>query len=277
MPQELLIDLPGRSVSSGLLESYRPPRGGSDPRLKQLLSEFPLRSEGRFGCYLLAASSSYSDIARAIECQVFQKFFGNVPAEMAREYAEYEDSSLFFLVVERETQRAAGVLRVIENSAAGFKTLNDIQGAPLCLPTSKVLAHHGIDDLSRCWDVGTLAVVKEFRGQSHNHIVSTMLYGLLHTEVCKRGIDHVITVLDSHAYVQLTQMLGVPFMPIAHSEPFSYLGSENSRAAYVHSPHVRPAVEAFMSSLDENVRRLLAPHVGRLIYSDGVPEVIEVR
>ena len=277
MPQELLIELPSRGISSGLLDSYRPQRGGSDTRLKQLMAEYPLPSEGRFGCYLIAASSSYSDIARAIECQVFSKFFGNVPAEMAREYARYEDSSLFFLIVERETQRPAGVLRVIEHSAAGFKTLNDIQGAPLHLPTSKVLTHHGIKDLSRCWDIGTLAVVKEFRGQAHNHIVSTMLYGLLYAEVAKRDIQHVITVLDSHAYVQLTQMLGVPFMPIARSEPFSYLGSENSRAAYAHPPHVRPAVEAFMSSLDENVRRLLAPHVGRLIYGEGVPEAINVR
>ena len=136
--------------------------------------------------------------------------------------------------------------------------------------------------INRYWwrtheDVGTLAVVKEFRGREHNHIVSTMLYGLLNTEVVRRGIDHVITVLDSHAYVQLTQMLGVPFMPIAHSEPFSYLGSENSRAAYGHCPHLRPAVEAFMGSQDENVRRLLAPHIERLVYGVGNPDIIQVR
>jgi len=241
------------------------------------MAEHPLPDEGRFGCYLLAASSSYSDIARAIECEVFEKFFGNVPAEMAREYARYEASSLFFLVVERETQRPAGVLRVIEHSAAGLKTLNDIQGAPLHLPTSKVLARHGIDDLRRCWDVGTLAVVKEFRGKAHNHIVSTMLYGLLHVAVRKHAIDHLVAVLDSHAYMQLTQLLGVPFVPILGSEPFSYLGSENSRAAYAHMPHVTPAVEAFMSSLNDDMRRLLAPHVARVIYGEGLPTAVEVR
>lgn len=241
------------------------------------MAEHPLPGDGRFGCYLIEPSSPHSDIARVIECEVFEKYFGNVPAEMAHEYGRYEQSSLFFLIVERDTQRPAGVLRIIQNSAAGLKTLNDIQGAPLHLPTPKVVAHHGIRNLDRCWDVGTLAVVKEFRGQAHNHIVSTMLYGLLYAEVEKRGIEHVVTVLDRHAFMQLTQMLGVPFTPIAGSEPFSYLGSDNSRAAYVYPPHVKDAVEAFLSGLDENVRRLLAPHVGRLIYGEGLPAVAEIR
>jgi len=72
-------------------------------------------------------------------------------------------------------------------------------------------------------------------------------------------------------------MLGVPFTPIAKSEPFSYLGSNNSRAAYVHPPHLKPAVEAFLSGLDENVRQLLAPHVDRLVHGTGLPAVVEIR
>ena len=91
-----------------------------------LINEYPLRGEGRFGCYRLHGTSRFSDIARSVECRVFQHFFGNTAAAMQAAYGPYEQSSHFFLMVDRQEKCSAGTLRIIENSERGLKTLNDI-------------------------------------------------------------------------------------------------------------------------------------------------------
>jgi hypothetical protein len=124
--------------------------------------------------------------------------------------------------------------------------------------------------------VGTLAVHKRYRGSSSDHLVGTTLYGMFHAATRSKGIDHVVTILDRHAFRQLTDMLAVPFVPIANSEPFDYLGSECSRAAYVHAPSVVPTVEAHIRRMPRELRSVLEPYMTRLIYARGIPPVVEV-
>lgn len=252
----------------------------SAPSMKDLvhtlLDEHPPRGAGHFGCYRIPGASRFSDVARSVECRVFQHFFGNTAAIMQEAYGPYEQSSHFFLIVDRSERRCAGTLRIIANSAQGLKTLNDIAAPPLCLSADVVRAHHRIDDLDQCWDIGTLAVLKEYRGQQQDHAVGTMLYGVLHREALLAGVHHAVTILDRHAYAQLTQMLAVPFEPIADSKPFDYLGSTDSRAAYLSFPKVVPTVEKHLGRLDEPVRASLRPYVGRVIYAEGVPEIVSV-
>ena len=244
--------------------------------VRTLIQKHPLPGEGRFGCYRIPGQSRFSDIARSVECRVFQHFFGNDAAVMQDAYGRYEQSSCFFLMVDRVEQRAAGSLRVIQSSPLGLKTLNDIAQPPLSLPEHVVCERHGIQSLDKCWDIGTLAVLKEYRGQSSDHLVGTMLYGVLHRAALESGIDHAVTILDKHAYAQLTQMLAVPFEPIADSAPFDYLGSPDSRAAYLYFPKVVPTVERYMGRLDETIRTSLRPYISRVIYAEGVPELISV-
>src|SRR5262245_59142258 len=106
------------------VESYLPPPSGADPRVRQLLAEYPIAGDAPFGCYLIADSNPYSDIARAVECDEFDEFFGNDPAVMTEAYARYEAHSLFLLVIDREAEQACGTLRIIEHSESGLKTLN---------------------------------------------------------------------------------------------------------------------------------------------------------
>jgi hypothetical protein len=244
--------------------------------VRVLLDEHPLRGPGRFGCYRIPGTSRFSDVARSVECRVFHHFFGNTASVMWDAYGPYEQSSHFFLMVDLQEQRSAGTLRIIANSERGLKTLNDIKLPPLSIPERTVRAHHGIESLDQCWDIGTLAVLKEYRGQHQDHIVGTMLYGVLHRAALQSGVDHAVTILDRHAYAQLTQMLAVPFEPIAGSAPFDYLGSSDSRAAYLYFPKVVPTVEKHLDHLNEPVRASLRPYIGRVIYAEGVPEVITV-
>jgi hypothetical protein len=265
----------GRGTARSV-ESYRPPVIGQNQDLVRLLSEWPLTSGGRFGCYLIADSSPYSDLARGVESCVFQQFFGNEPSLLAAEYGPYEDSSSFFLVVDRERCQAAGALRVIQNSDRGLKTLNDIAGPPLSISLEKVIHHHAIEDLDKCWDVGTVAVLKEYRGRSSGHLVSSLLYGLLRAGACNAGMEHMIAVLDTHAYQQIVDLLGVPFVPIADSKPFEYLGSQSSIAVYAPTEQIGPCVAARMQRLDSSRLEQLQPLFERVAYESHLPAVVQV-
>lgn len=256
--------------------SYRPPAPGQNQDLRQLLAEWPLASDGRFGCYLIAGTSPYSNLGRGIECCVFEQFFGNDPAVMSAEYGAYEAQSSFFLVVDRELQQPAGALRVITNSAEGLKTLNDIAREPLSIPRDVVTEHHRIDDLDTCWDIGTVAVLKQYRGTASGHLISTMLYGLLRAEACRMGIQHAVTVLDAHVFSQLTTVLGIPFIPIADSEPFAYLGSSSSIASYVSARQVGPSIEAHMRRMESEVLKLVRPLLERVADESKLPPLVSV-
>jgi hypothetical protein len=271
----LLATTYGRG-SARPVDSYRPPAFGQNQDVRQLLSDWPLTSDGRFGCYLIADSSPYSDLARGVECCVFQRFFGNDPAVMVEEYGDYEAQSSFFFVVDREREQPAGALRVIANSIRGFKTLNDIAREPLSLPLEKVMRDHRIDNLDKCWDVGTLAVLDDYRGKSTGYLVSTILYGLLREEILRIDLEHLIAVLDCHAYRQLVEALGVPFVPISGSEPFPYLGSATSIAAYASVPRILPSMEAHMDRLDSNICQLLGPLIERVAHGVGLPPLVRV-
>jgi hypothetical protein len=246
-------------------------------RTERLMREHPAFGVGRFAAYRIRGTSPYSDIARNLECEVFQRFFGTTPAEMRSGYGPYEACSHFLLVVDREARRAAGTLRVIEHSALGLKSLNDIRTDPLALSEREVLDYHDIRSLRRCWDVGTLAVRKPYRGVDQAHFVGTMLYGLFHATARASDIEHAIAILDGHAYRQLTELLSVPFEPIAGTEPFEYLGTKGTRAAYLRIRKVVPTVENYMERLDTETRASLRPCLARVIYAEGLPDLIDVQ
>jgi hypothetical protein len=264
------------AVSCGGVNSYRPPRGAVEDLVGELLMFHPAQGESRWGCYCISGTSRYSDVARSVECSVFEEFFGNDPVIMTAAYADYERHSMFFLVVDREERRPAGTLRFIKYSERGLKTLNDIAQPPLQITPQQVAEYHGISDLAGCWDCGTLAVLKHYRGRANANVISTMLYGMFHAASRKLGVDHLVTVLDQHAYKQITEFLGVPFVPIAGSAPFDYLGSESSRAAYLRFAELVPGVEARLNGIPVEQRALFEPALARVMYARDIPPVVQV-
>jgi len=245
--------------------------------VKRLMREYPAPGTSRFVAYRIRGTNPYSNIARSIECEVFRRFFGNTPEDMHLSYGAYEDHSHFLLAVDREAQQPAGTLRVIESSERGLKSLNDVSEEPLQLSLQTVLDYHHIDSLERCWDVGTLAVRKPYRGEDNAHFVGTMLYGLFHAAACNANIDHAVAILDGHAYRQLTEMLAIPFEAIAGTPPFEYLGAKGTRAAYLKIRKVVPTVEKHMDRMDSVTRTSMRPFLARVIYAEGLPELIDVR
>lgn len=203
----------------------------------ELLEERPPASDDRFVCYKLDGNDRFSDIGRHLECRVFDEEFGNDPAEMTREYQPYEQQSEFLISVDQEAKVPTGVLRVIKNGPAGLKTLNDLEnpqdGTAPIITANEAIAQHGID-LDKCWDIGTVAIPKEYRSKAG--AVSVMLYRGTFLAAREQGIEHVVSIVDSKPLQKMTGYLGIPFVPLAGTKPMSYLGSESSQPVYGYLP-----------------------------------------
>lgn len=233
----------------------------------------PEPSQQSLACFVVPDGHPAADSCRGIESAVFREFFGNDPETMQAAYEPYEAASTWLLVVDRHRQRVAGTIRVIKHSSAGLKTLVDVSRPPLSIPTFRVLEQHGVD-LAKTWDVGTLAVLPEYRG---DHLVASELYGQLYSAARRARVKHLVTVLDDHAYQQLVTVLGVPWEPMCGSEPGPYLGSVKSHAVVGHLAKALPAVEKHVASLPAKMREVVGPLARRIFRGEGLVTPISAR
>src|SRR5580700_11513343 len=118
------------------------------------------------GVYLFRATDPAAELARHVERVVFMETFGNTPELLAKEYAPYEDASIFLCVVDHLRRVPAGTMRIVLPSVVGFKTLDDAE--PVWgEPVAAMAARTDIDiDLARTWDIATLAVDPAYRGKA---------------------------------------------------------------------------------------------------------------
>ena len=217
---------------------------------EQLLTLHPPTTSCRFVCYPLAGTGRFADLGREVELDVFGAVFGDDREKLEAEYGPYDRASRFFVVMDQRRRRAAGVLRAVENSAVGLKTLNDVAGGPLGIPEAEVRVRHGIADLDRCWDVGTLAVRPEYRRSgARRRTVSLLLYRALYVHAFRAGVEHVVTIMDRHAH-RVLLALGVPFVPVCDSGPFDYMGTPCTA--------LHGSVPGFVPALEAHARRLRA-------------------
>ncbi len=230
-------------LNDNLEPRYDLPFAAIDQLTQELIDrhthEVPVRY--RYAAVEVKGDSPYANIARYIEGTVFQAAFGNTPEQMKREYGPYETTSTFFISLDRgadgsvlDLKKATGALRVINNSDQGLKTLNDIESEPFYVDLDSVVYRHGIEDMNKTWDIGTVAVLPEYRkGEGP---VSVQLYRAMYLAAMHGNIEHLVSVIDGRALTKLTGYLGIPFVPLADSEPHPYLGSQSSTAVYGHVP-----------------------------------------
>jgi len=211
---------------------------------KMMMAEYGA-NEGTVNCYFVGPGSMYANLGRTVEQRVFFEKFGNDESEMRSEYAPYEERSSFFITLDPRGL-PIGVLRVIGGeSPEDFKSLYDVRDErPVDeyperahIDLEKFAKTEGIEDFSTVWDIGTIAVPKEYRGAASGQMVSTLLHRALYAGAKQQGIKHFVAIIDSgengkSGEHQNLNKLGVPFNPILGSEPFEYLGSKNSTALH---------------------------------------------
>ena len=200
-----------------------------DATLQQLARAVtPAGTTAPFGVYLLRASDPVSELARHVERVVFLETFGNTPELLAKEYAPYEESSIFLCVVDHVRHVPAGTMRVLLPSALGFKTLDDT--VPVWGETIETMAARtGIDiDLTRTWDIATLAVAPEYRGKATMGLVSMGLYQALALATPRCGIEWLLAILDVPVFRMIRWKLRMPMAGFDGVAARPYLGSPAS-------------------------------------------------
>lgn len=207
----------------------------------ELLENRPPDTDDRFVCYRLDGNDPYADIARQVECEVFDKAFNNDPQEMQEEYGPYESQSIFFLSIDREKIAPTGALRIIEDGEAGLKTFNDMEKYDSEFVADNAIAYHHMNDMEKCWDIGTVAVPEEYRSAENG--ISLQLYRGMYVASKQKEIEHFISVIDKRPYDKMTKFLGFPFKPLFGSKPLSYLGSSESVPVYGDAPQFEEAVQ----------------------------------
>jgi hypothetical protein len=219
---------------------YDAPDADGGALTRDLLVTTTTEPTSRLACFEIVGTDPYSNIARGLEGEVFFDTWGHDAAMMRDEFGPYEQSSLFFLVIDTQAQAPAGVLRMIRNSASGLKTMVDIDDcvkspiAPIRVSAEMIKAHHGIDDLDRCWDGATAAVPRRYRRRLRS------VYGHLMLAVAaaamRDDIRHFVSVLDAPVVKAARDVLKLPLVALAGTPPFVYMDTPDNQAVYAHVP-----------------------------------------
>jgi hypothetical protein len=181
-----------------------------------------------FGAYAFSFDDIGAAVGRVLERKVFLEAFGNTTAQLNQEYGIYESSSIFFCVIDHRRGLVAGVMRMIIPAAGGpgLKSLADLQNV-WGRPATDVLAATGIDlDVTRMWDIATLAVAPEYRTAASVGLVSLGLYQSFVRTAEAVGVNSLIMILDHIAFRMLRVRAKVPFIALVEGRP--YLGSVSS-------------------------------------------------
>ncbi|HEU5122327.1 MAG TPA: GNAT family N-acetyltransferase [Candidatus Saccharimonadales bacterium] len=198
----------------------------------RLLAERPPQGDDRFVCYKLDGQEAFANIGRKIEAEVFGDAFKNTPEDMQREYGPYEPQSMFFVSIDRENNTPTGVMRVIKNGPQGFKSIDDFLAKHPNTSLDEIRKFHGMENDEKTWDIGTVAVLPEYRDKG----AATQLYRAMYRTAVDDGIEHVVAIIDADPLAKMNKYLGIPLVSMMNSDPFSYIGSEKSQAVYGHIP-----------------------------------------
>ena len=186
------------------------------------------RGHTGFGVYVLESHEPGAELARSVEREVFLEFFGNTPELLAEEYGPYEQSSVFICVIDHVQRQPAGVMRVILPSPRGFKSLHDVESRWGC-SIDDLMGRSGIElDRAALWDVATLAVRADYRGEASGGLVSLALFQALAMLAPRRGIRWAIAILDVIVLDLIQTEFVRPFTLLDGLAPQRYLDSPSS-------------------------------------------------
>jgi hypothetical protein len=180
------------------------------------------------GVYLFRSGDPASELARHLERVVFMETFGNTPELLSKEYAPYDEASIFLCVIDHLRRVPAGTMRIVRPSIIGFKTLDDA-GPVWGEPVATMAARTGIEiDLARTWDIATLAVAAEYRGKATMGLVSMGLYQALAMATRRCGIAWLLAILDVPVFRMIRWRLRMPMAGFTGVGARPYLGSPAS-------------------------------------------------
>jgi len=203
-----------------------------------------------FGLYALGAGQPESALARAVEREVFGEWFGNSPDLLDAEYGPYEDATTFLVVLDHRRGLPAGMIRLVTPSAAGFKSLDDLQPG-WGVTAADACARTGIaPDPAEVLDVVTVAVDRDYRGRAADGTISLALYQGVVQTARARGLRWLVTILDLVVLDLINGLTTAPFRRYRGVEPCSYLDSPASLPVYCDLVEYRARLAAADPAMD---------------------------
>jgi len=236
--------------------------------LKDNAEELPSADVRRYVAIEVPGTSQFANIGRHVERVVFEQKFGNNAQQMAEEYGPYEKASTFFISVDQTTQQVTGVLRIIHNSPVGLKSWDDAKES-FGLEPEKAAEQEGLQDSDRIWDVGTIAVLPEYREKAG--AVSILLERAMYVSAKDHGIQALISIIDDEPLVKMRSNwrgVGIPFKALPGTKAQPYLGSKKSHAVYGFVPE-------FYEKMSRHRESLRGHLIARFALGDALDRLIE--
>lgn len=211
-------------------------------------------NDAKFGLVIIDHNSPYANMARSTESEVFHEFFNNSPDLMKEEYGPYESASKFFLVIDKEEKRRAGVMRLLHNSESGFKATNDVKSMGITeLSPLGILNSFGIEDQNSVIEIATIAAAPDYRGKHSDQMVSAAMYRALYKYCISNGYKDLIAVIDAKPLSNLVDI----HLPVNISQnvrsPFEYLDAKEN--SLIHIPINE--IERYMKARDPDAFEFL--------------------
>jgi hypothetical protein len=178
-----------------------------------------------FGVYLFGADEPGAELGRYVERKVFLEAFGDSDDLLDQEYGPYDSSSWFIVAIDHLRHLPVGVLRIVRPSSAGLKSLHDLESV-WGEPAEVVMHRTGIDvDQTKMWDIGTLAVLREYRRKATGGLITMGLYQTLTLAAFASGIELFVTIFDMPVFRLMRWKLHMIFAGYPGVGPRPYLGS----------------------------------------------------
>jgi hypothetical protein len=208
-----------------------------DPRTVEVPTKY------QFAAVKVGPNDPESNLARHLERVVFERAFNNDASLMTEAYRPYEPASTFFIVLDRKNRQAAVALRVIQNSPAGFMSLNDVEDEEFGLNKEEVMAAHHMDNLDEVLDIATVAMLPEYRRQAGPVIRG---YRAMFVWAQEHGIRHFVSMIDEGPLEKMKQFFGIPFELMHGAKPAPYMGSKMTYPVYGYQPEFIPKMGQHM-------------------------------
>src|SRR6266516_2505543 len=141
------------------------------------------------------------EAARECEADIFLQTFGNTRADLAAEYAAYDDASVFLALVD-PADKVIGVCRLIMPSDAGLKSLNDLAREPWNVDGQRAARAAGVD-LASTWDFATIGVRPDAAANVRMFAAVALYHGVLMSGQVN-DVESVVMILDDRALALVT-------------------------------------------------------------------------
>lgn len=165
---------------------------------------------------------------KALEAEIFGKWFGNSPADLEEAYGPYSANTKF-IGCWSDSGQVLACMRVIDGRRGSVKTLDDLAGPPWKQVPQLVTRVAGVDP-ALTFDIATMAALP---GHSEVSVLSNSraLYRALYVWTVNSRIQHWIAISDVHV-TRLLRNVGVEVQPFPGCAPARYMGSPASQPVY---------------------------------------------